>query len=145
MVTESRLAEKIGAAAGRLHTARSRNDQVATDFKLWTRAAIDEVLSGLGTLQDALIARAEEHADSVMPGFTHLQSAQPVTLGHHLMAYHAMIARDRSRFADARARANECPLGAAALAGTGFPIDRARSEEHTSELQSLMRNSYAVL
>src|SRR3546814_1316796 len=103
------------AAAGRLHTARSRNDQVATDFKLWTRAAIDEVLSGLGTLQDALIARAEEHADSVMPGFTHLQSAQPVTLGHHLMAYHAMIARDRSRFADARARANECPLGAAAL------------------------------
>src|SRR3546814_6293975 len=108
-------------------------------------SAIDEVLSGLGTLQDALIARAEEHADSVMPGFTHLQSAQPVTLGHHLMAYHAMIARDRSRFADARARANECPLGAAALAGTGFPIDRARSEEHTSELQSLMRNSYAVL
>ncbi|RIA44535.1 argininosuccinate lyase [Hephaestia caeni] len=124
MVTESRLAEKIGAAAGRLHTARSRNDQVATDFKLWTRAAIDEVLAALGTLQDALIARAEDHADSVMPGFTHLQSAQPVTLGHHLMAYHAMIARDRSRFADARARANECPLGAAALAGTGFPIDR---------------------
>ncbi len=124
MVTESRLAEKIGPAAGRLHTARSRNDQVATDFKLWTRAAIDDVLAALGTLQDALIARAEEHADSVMPGFTHLQSAQPVTLGHHLMAYHAMIARDRSRFADARARANECPLGAAALAGTGFPIDR---------------------
>ncbi|HVI98205.1 MAG TPA: argininosuccinate lyase [Sphingomonas sp.] len=125
MVTESRLAEKIGPAAGRLHTARSRNDQVATDFKLWTRAAVDEVQAALGALQDALIARADEHADAVMPGFTHLQSAQPVTLGHHLMAYHAMIARDRSRFADARARLNECPLGAAALAGTSFPIDRA--------------------
>lgn len=127
MVTESRLAEKIGPAAGRLHTARSRNDQVATDFRLWVRDAIDSVDAALGTLQDALIARAEEHTTSVMPGFTHLQSAQPVTLGHHLMAYHEMIARDRSRFADARARADQCPLGAAALAGTGFPIDRHAS------------------
>ncbi len=124
MVTESRLAELIGPAAGRLHTARSRNDQVATDFRLWVRDAIDEVEAGLDALQQALLARAEEHADAVMPGFTHLQSAQPVTLGHHLMAYHAMVRRDRSRFADARERLNECPLGAAALAGTGFPIDR---------------------
>ncbi|MGC4251776.1 MAG: argininosuccinate lyase [Sphingobium sp.] len=124
MVTESRLAELIGPAAGRLHTARSRNDQVATDFRLWVRDAMDEVDAGLAALQDALLQRAEEHADAVMPGFTHLQSAQPVTLGHHLMAYHEMIRRDRSRFADARVRMNECPLGAAALAGTGFPIDR---------------------
>ncbi|MGN6279581.1 MAG: argininosuccinate lyase [Sphingomonas sp.] len=124
MQTEARLAEKIGAVAGRLHTARSRNDQVATDFRLWTRDAIDHVDAALASLQGALLGRAEEHADSVMPGFTHLQSAQPVTLGHHLMAYHEMIARDRSRFADARARLNECPLGAAALAGTGFAIDR---------------------
>ncbi|GGO99506.1 argininosuccinate lyase [Stakelama pacifica] len=124
MVTERALADKIGPAAGRLHTARSRNDQVATDFRLWVREAIDEIDAGLAALIDALIARAEEHADSVMPGFTHLQSAQPVTLGHHLMAYHDMVARDRGRFADARARMNRCPLGAAALAGTGFPIDR---------------------
>lgn len=124
MQSEARLADKIGPAAGRLHTARSRNDQVATDFRLWTRDAIDEVLAALGGLQDALLARAEEHAADVMPGFTHLQSAQPVTLGHHLMAYHAMLARDVSRFTDARARMNECPLGSAALAGTGFPIDR---------------------
>ena len=124
MVTESRLAELIGPAAGRLHTARSRNDQVATDFRLWVRDAIDDVELGLQGLSDMLLARAEEHADAVMPGFTHLQSAQPVTLGHHLMAYHEMVRRDRSRFADARARLNECPLGAAALAGTGFPIDR---------------------
>ncbi|MBA4041220.1 MAG: argininosuccinate lyase [Sphingobium sp.] len=124
MQTEARLAEKIGAVAGRLHTARSRNDQVATDFRLWVRRAIDEVDASLGAFQDALIVRAADHADSVMPGFTHLQSAQPVTLGHHLMAYHEMIARDRSRFADARVRLNQCPLGSAALAGTGFPIDR---------------------
>ncbi|MBA3837968.1 MAG: argininosuccinate lyase [Zymomonas sp.] len=124
MQTEARLAEKIGAVAGRLHTARSRNDQVATDFRLWVRRAIDDVDASLGAFQDALIARAADHADSVMPGFTHLQSAQPVTLGHHLMAYHEMIARDRSRFADARVRLNQCPLGSAALAGTGFPIDR---------------------
>ncbi|MBX9858780.1 MAG: argininosuccinate lyase [Sphingomonas sp.] len=124
MQTEARLAEKIGPVAGRLHTARSRNDQVATDFRLWVRDAIDQVDVALGAFQDALIERADEHADSVMPGFTHLQSAQPVTLGHHLMAYHEMIARDRSRFADARVRMNQCPLGSAALAGTGFPIDR---------------------
>jgi argininosuccinate lyase len=124
MVTESRLATLIGPAAGRLHTARSRNDQVATDFRLWVRDALDEVDTGLAALQQALVARAGENADAVMPGFTHLQSAQPVTLGHHLMAYFEMIRRDRSRFADARLRLNECPLGAAALAGTGFPIDR---------------------
>ena len=124
MQTEARLAEAIGPVAGRLHTARSRNDQVATDFKLWVRDAIDQVAAALAGFQQALLARAEEHADSVMPGFTHLQSAQPVTLGHHLMAYYEMIARDRGRFADARARLNLCPLGSAALAGTGFPIDR---------------------
>jgi len=124
MTTESRLAELIGPAAGRLHTARSRNDQVATDFRLWVRDAIDQADAGLGALQKALVARADEHAASIMPGFTHLQTAQPVTLGHHLMAYYEMVSRDRSRFADARARLNECPLGSAALAGTGFPIDR---------------------
>ncbi len=124
MMTESRLATLIGPAAGRLHTARSRNDQVATDFRLWVRDAIDAVEAGLRALQVALVNRAAEHADSVMPGFTHLQVAQPVTLGHHLMAYYEMIRRDRSRFADARRRMNECPLGSAALAGTGFPIDR---------------------
>jgi argininosuccinate lyase len=124
MHVEHRLAELIGPAAGRLHTARSRNDQVATDFRLWIRRAIDEADQGLAQLQRALISRAEEHAASVMPGFTHLQTAQPVTLGHHLMAYFEMVARDRSRFADARRRLNECPLGSAALAGTGFPIDR---------------------
>ncbi len=124
MLTESRLADRIGSVAGRLHTARSRNDQVATDFRLWVRDAIDQVLAALAALQDALLARAAEHADSVMPGFTHLQSAQPVTLGHHLMAYYEMVARDVSRFADARARMNLCPLGSAALAGTGFPLDR---------------------
>ncbi len=124
MVTETRLAEKIGLVAGRLHTARSRNDQVATDFKLWVRGAIDAVDMGLKALRLAIIARAEDHADDVMPGFTHLQSAQPVTLGHHLMAWQEMIRRDASRFSDARKRLNECPLGSAALAGTGFPIDR---------------------
>ncbi len=124
MTTESRLAELIGPAAGRLHTARSRNDQVATDFRLWVRDALDQADAGLEALQKALVARAGEHAASIMPGFTHLQTAQPVTLGHHLMAYYEMIRRDRSRFADARARMNESPLGSAALAGTGFPIDR---------------------
>ncbi|MDF0487061.1 argininosuccinate lyase [Sphingomonas sp. H39-1-10] len=125
MQSEARLAEAIGPVAGRLHTARSRNDQVATDFRLWVRDAIDQVDAALKGFQLALLARAEDHADSVMPGFTHLQSAQPVTLGHHLMAYFEMTARDRSRFADARARGNRSPLGSAALAGTGFPIDRA--------------------
>ena len=124
MVSETKLAEKIGPVAGRLHTARSRNDQVATDFRLWVRDAMDEVDAALAGLQAALVDRAEEFADAIMPGFTHLQSAQPVTLGHHLMAYYEMLRRDRSRFADARVRMNECPLGAAALAGTGFPIDR---------------------
>jgi len=125
MTTESRLAELIGPAAGRLHTARSRNDQVATDFRLWVRDAIDEADAGLAALQRALVLRAGEHTGSIMPGFTHLQTAQPVTMGHHLMAYYEMAGRDRSRLADARARMNRCPLGAAALAGTGFPIDRA--------------------
>ena len=124
MAVEARLAELIGPVAGRLHTARSRNDQVAADFRLWVRGAIDAVDAGLAGLQKALVARADEHADAVMPGFTHLQSAQPVTLGHHLMAYYEMLVRDRSRFEGARARLNVCPLGAAALAGTGFPIDR---------------------
>ena len=124
MTTESRLAELIGSAAGRLHTARSRNDQVATDFRLWVRDACDSAIEGLKALQVALVTRAGEHADSIMPGFTHLQTAQPVTLGHHLLAYYEMAARDVSRFADARARMNRCPLGSAALAGTGFPIDR---------------------
>jgi len=127
MTTESRLAELIGPAAGRLHTARSRNDQVATDFRLWVRDAVDQAMNGLLDLQKALVARAGEHAGSIMPGFTHLQTAQPVTLGHHLMAYHEMVARDVSRFAAARVRMNECPLGSAALAGTGFPIDRTRT------------------
>ncbi|WP_374591671.1 argininosuccinate lyase [Novosphingobium sp.] len=129
MTTESRLAELIGPAAGRLHTARSRNDQVATDFRLWVRDAMDAADAGLKALQVALVTRAGEHAASIMPGFTHLQTAQPVTLGHHLMAYYEMAARDRSRFADARARLNQSPLGAAALAGTGFPIDRHRTAQ----------------
>jgi argininosuccinate lyase len=127
MHVEARLAEIIGPVAGRLHTARSRNDQVATDFRLWVRDAMDMVDSALVALQKTLVDRAEEHADTIMPGFTHLQSAQPVSLGHHLMAYYEMIRRDRSRFADARQRMNESPLGAAALAGTGFPIDREKT------------------
>ena len=122
---EARLAELIGPAAGRLHTARSRNDQVATDFRLWVRDAIDRLDRKLANLQHALIDQAERHAATVMPGFTHLQTAQPVTFGHHLLAYAEMTGRDRSRLADARRRMNECPLGAAALAGTSFPIDRA--------------------
>jgi argininosuccinate lyase len=121
---EARLAELIGPPAGRLHTARSRNDQVATDFRLWVRNAIDRIDLALRELQSALIDQAEAHADWVMPGFTHLQIAQPVTFGHHLLAYVEMAGRDRGRFADCRGRLNECPLGAAALAGTAFPIDR---------------------
>ncbi|MEM7224843.1 MAG: argininosuccinate lyase [Pseudomonadota bacterium] len=127
MNVEARLTELIGEAAGRLHTARSRNDQVATDFRLWVRAAIDRLDEGLRDLQAALLDQAEAHADAVMPGYTHLQAAQPVTLGHHLMAYVEMFGRDRGRLADARARLNECPLGAAALAGTSFPIDREQT------------------
>ena len=125
MNIEARLTDMIGDAAGRLHTARSRNDQVATDFRLWVRDAIDVADASLAALQGALIDQAESHADWVMPGFTHLQAAQPVTAGHHLLAYVEMFGRDRSRFADARARLNESPLGAGALAGTSFPIDRA--------------------
>jgi argininosuccinate lyase len=124
MTVEHRLGELIGPAAGRLHTARSRNDQVATDFRLWVRAACDGAVDAIRTLQRVLVERADEHAETVMPGFTHLQVAQPVTLGHHLMAYYEMLRRDISRFSDARARMNESPLGAAALAGTGFAIDR---------------------
>jgi argininosuccinate lyase len=124
MNVEARLAELIGPAAGRLHTARSRNDQVATDFKLWVRNAIDVLDRQAQDLQRALIGKAEKHAGAVMPGFTHLQPAQPVTLGHHLLAYVEMIGRDRARLRDCRVRLNESPLGSAALAGTSFPIDR---------------------
>ena len=121
---EARLAELIGPVAGRLHTARSRNDQIATDFRLWVRAAVDRIDAAMQALQVALLDQAEAHAATVMPGFTHLQIAQPVTFGHHLMAYVEMAGRDRGRLADCRKRLNECPLGAAALAGTAFPIDR---------------------
>ena len=124
MNVEARLRELIGPAAGRLHTARSRNDQVALDFRMWVREACDRTGSQIRSLQIALLAKAERHADAVMPGFTHLQPAQPVTFGHHLMAYVEMFGRDASRFADARVRMNESPLGAAALAGSPFPIDR---------------------
>ena len=124
MNVEARLTELIGPAAGRLHTARSRNDQVATDFRLWVRDQCDAALAGIAALQKALLAQAEAGADWPMPGFTHLQVAQPVTWGHHMLAYVEMLARDAGRLNDARARMNECPLGAAALAGTSFPIDR---------------------
>jgi argininosuccinate lyase len=125
MNVESRLGELIGPAAGRLHTARSRNDQVATDFRLWVRDAVDGIDAALAAYQRALAEKALKHAATVMPGFTHLQTAQPVTFGHHLLAYVEMAARDRGRFKDARARLNESPLGSGALAGTSFPIDRA--------------------
>jgi argininosuccinate lyase len=124
MNVEGRLSELIGPAAGRLHTARSRNDQVATDFRLWVRDTIDGLDQALAGYQQVLAEKALANAATVMPGFTHLQTAQPVTFGHHLLAYVEMAARDRGRFADARRRLNECPLGAAALAGTAFPIDR---------------------
>ena len=129
MNVESRLRDLIGPAAGRLHTARSRNDQVATDFRLYVRDAIDGIDEALERVQQALAEKAEAHAATVMPGFTHLQPAQPVTFGHHLLAYVEMIARDRGRFADARKRLNESPLGSAALAGTSFPIDRKQTAE----------------
>ncbi len=129
MNIEARLAALIGPAAGRLHTARSRNDQVATDLRLWLRARLDQADEACRALQAALIDRAEEHAATVMPGFTHLQVAQPVSFGHHLLAYVEMIGRDRGRLADCRRRLNESPLGAAALAGTSFPIDRAMTAE----------------
>src|SRR3546814_238959 len=127
MNVESRLREIIGDPAGRLHTGRSRNDQVALDMKLWTRGAIDDLEVELKALQATLIEKADRHADTVMPGFTHLQVAQPVTFGHHLLAYVEMFGRDRGRLADARRRLNESPLGAAALAGTPYPIDRHRT------------------
>ena len=129
MNVESRLKDLIGEPAGRLHTARSRNDQVATDFKLWTRDQYDAAIDGLQALIRALLTQAEAGADWVMPGFTHLQTAQPVTWGHHMMAYVEMFGRDVSRFKDARARMNESPLGTAALAGTSFPIDRHMTAE----------------
>ena len=127
MNIEARLTDLIGPAAGRLHTARSRNDQVALDFRLWVRDELQKTENLLSGLIGALLDRAEEHADSVMPGFTHLQTAQPVTFGHHCMAYVEMFGRDRSRVRDALARLDECPLGAAALAGTGFAIDRQQT------------------
>jgi len=129
MTVEARLTELIGPVAGRLHTARSRNDQVATDFRLWVRAANDRAVAGLTALRNALVERADEHAETIMPGFTHLQTAQPVTLGHHLMAYYEMFSRDVARFKAAQERLDECPLGSAALAGTGFPIDREATAE----------------
>ncbi|MBX7541132.1 argininosuccinate lyase [Qipengyuania sphaerica] len=140
MTVESRLTEIVGPAAGRLHTARSRNDQVATDFRLWVRSACERANHLLGLLMVALVERAGEHADSVMPGFTHLQTAQPVTLGHHLLAYFEMFDRDRDRFADAHRRAGECPLGCAALAGTGFDIDREMTSKQLGFIQP-SRNS----
>ena len=124
MAVEHRLTELIGPAAGRLHTARSRNDQVATDFRMWVRQACDDAIANIRNLQRVLVEAADKHAGTVMPGFTHLQVAQPVTLGHHLLAYYEMLRRDVSRFSDARSRMNESSLGAAALAGTGFPVDR---------------------
>jgi len=140
MNIESRLAELIGPAAGRLHTARSRNDQVAVDFRLWVRDAAGHLEAALRDLQRALLIRAEEHAATIMPGFTHLQSAQPVTFGHHLLAYVEMFGRDRGRLGDARRRMNESPLGAAALAGTSFPIDREQTAR-TLGFARPMRNS----
>jgi len=129
MNIENRLSQLVGEAAGRLHTARSRNDQVATDFKLWVRDAIDGINASLAGLQGVMIDIAGKNAATVMPGFTHLQAAQPVTLGHHMLAYVEMFGRDRGRFGDCRTRLNECPLGAAALAGTSFPIDRRMTSD----------------
>ena len=137
---EARLAELIGESAGRLHTARSRNDQVVTDLRLWTRAACVRIDAALLSLQSSLLAQAELHAETIMPGFTHMQPAQPVTFGHHCLAYVEMLGRDRGRFADARGRLNESPLGAAALAGTSFPIDRQYTAQALGFDQP-MRNS----
>ncbi|MEO7276469.1 MAG: argininosuccinate lyase [Sphingomicrobium sp.] len=129
MTVEHRLGELIGEAAGRLHTARSRNDQVATDFKMWTMGACKDAFGAIVDLQEVLVSRAEEHAETIMPGFTHLQVAQPVTLGHHLMAYYEMLERDAGRLLNAEVHMGTCPLGAAALAGTGFAIDREATAE----------------
>jgi argininosuccinate lyase len=144
MNVEARLAELIGPAAGRLHTARSRNDQVATDFRLYLRDAIDEIDRLLCDLQRALAGKAVDHAATIMPGFTHLQTAQPVTFGHHLLAYVEMAARDRGRFADARARLNQCPLGAGALAGTSFPLDRDMTAKSLGFSQPMANSLDAV-
>ncbi|MGD0190464.1 MAG: argininosuccinate lyase [Rhizomicrobium sp.] len=138
---EARLAEISGPAAGRLHTARSRNDQVATDFRLWVRDACDRTAEAIESLERALLGVAEAHTDTIMPGLTHLQPAQPITLAHHCLAYVEMLARDEGRFADARTRMNECPLGAAALAGTSFPIDRALTATELAFTGGPMRNS----
>lgn len=129
MNIEARLKKLTGESAGRLHTGRSRNDQVATDFKLWVRDEITNAVRAIGDLQKALVEKAEEHSSTIMPGFTHLQSAQPITFGHHLLAYYEMLKRDKSRMADCAERLNECPLGAAALAGTGYPIDRQQTSD----------------
>ena len=151
MTVESRLAELIGAAAGRLHTARSRNDQVATDFRLWVMNACWEVVEKIDDLRRTLVSIAETHVETVMPGFTHLQVAQPVTLGHHLMAYYEMLTRDASRFVNAEVRMSRCPLGAAALAGTSFPIDRKAtadalgfSEPTANSLDSVSDRDFAI-
>src|SRR5438445_5487030 len=140
MNVESRLTELIGPAAGRLHTARSRNDQVATDFRMWVRTSIDAIDGALASYQQALAEKAVAHAATVMPGFTHLQTAQPVTFGHHLLAYAEMLERDRERLIDARARINRLPLGSAALAGTTFPIDRERVARDL-KFEAVCRNS----
>jgi argininosuccinate lyase len=144
MNVEGRLGDLIGPAAGRLHTARSRNDQVATDFRLWVRDAIDRIDAALAAYQRALAEKALEHAGTVMPGFTHLQTAQPVTFGHHLLAYVEMVGRDRGRFADARARLNESPLGAGALAGTSFPIDRSMTAKALGFVRPMANSLDAV-
>lgn len=151
MNVEARLKEIIGDTAGKLHTGRSRNDQVAVDFKLWVREALDDLDEHLRVLQGVLIDKAEKHVETLMPGFTHLQVAQPVVLGHHLMAYFEMIKRDRSRIRDARARLNECPLGSAALAGTSFPIDREMTARAlgfdrptTNSLDSVSDRDFAI-
>ncbi len=141
MNIEARLTEAIGEAGKRLHTGRSRNDQVALDVRLWVRDAIDGLAAQIEDAMRALVARAEEHAATVMPGFTHLQPAQPVTLGHHLLAYVEMLSRDLGRFRDCRARLDESPLGAAALAGTGFPIDRHMTAAALGFARGPMRNS----
>jgi len=140
MHVETRLGELIGEPAGRLHTARSRNDQVATDLRMWVRTAIDTIDNRIKILQSVLIDKAEEHSGTIMPGFTHLQTAQPVTLGHHFMAYVEMLGRDRGRLKDTRARLNECPLGAAALAGTSLPIDRSMTAKQL-DFDQPMKNS----
>lgn len=141
MNIEARLTELIGPVAGRLHTARSRNDQVATDFKLWTRRYLQSIIDAIVELQTSLLNKAQDHIETVMPGFTHLQSAQPVSFGHHLLAYIEMLERDRSRFADCHERANQSPLGAAALAGTPYPIDREITASALGFDGGPMRNS----